>query len=157
MNKTHYIIILSIVVLFNAAIFAITVYDNSLTAYGHFAFSIICHQKEDRTFQINGQQMPVCHRCLGIYLGALLGVVGFLFYRNMKLSYFLISMLPMALDGGTQLVGLRESNSIIRLATGGIAGTACALFIIPSMFQLMNDYEKFLKKKYNIIFKRLRS
>lgn len=154
MNKTHYVIILSIVILFNASIFAITIYDSAFSAYGQFAFSIICHQKEDRSFHINGQQMPVCHRCLGIYLGALFGFLSFIIYRDMKLSYFLISLLPMALDGGTQLIGLRESNYIIRLATGGIAGTACALFIMPGILSVLNDCEKFLKKKYQLFLKK---
>ena len=31
--------------------------------------SVICHQIADRSFHIDGAQLPVCARCFGIYLG----------------------------------------------------------------------------------------
>ena len=37
--------------------------------------SVICHQKPDRSFRLWGVQMPVCARCAGLYLGAVLGVL----------------------------------------------------------------------------------
>jgi uncharacterized membrane protein len=40
--------------------------------------SFICHQIPERSFHIGGIQMPVCARCLGLYAGAALGVVGHL-------------------------------------------------------------------------------
>ena len=33
----------------------------------------ICHQIGERSFHINGQQLPLCARCTGIYMGALAG------------------------------------------------------------------------------------
>ncbi|MDP6582130.1 MAG: DUF2085 domain-containing protein [Vicinamibacterales bacterium] len=37
--------------------------------------SLICHQRSDRSFRPWGVQMPVCARCVGLYLGAAVGVV----------------------------------------------------------------------------------
>ncbi|MDP7691330.1 MAG: DUF2085 domain-containing protein [Vicinamibacterales bacterium] len=37
--------------------------------------SLICHQRPDRSFRPWGVQMPVCTRCVGLYLGAAVGVV----------------------------------------------------------------------------------
>ena len=37
---------------------------------GHF----ICHQRPERSFFIGGQQLPVCARCTGLYLGAALAI-----------------------------------------------------------------------------------
>ena len=33
----------------------------------------ICHQRPERSFVVHGQQMPVCARCTGLYVGALVG------------------------------------------------------------------------------------
>lgn len=153
MNLRHYLIILFIVILFNLSIFAVPFMSEPFSDIGYFGFSIVCHQKPDRSFFIQGEQLPVCHRCLGIYLGALYGVLGFVFYRSMPLKYFLLALLPMALDGGTQLLGLRESDYITRLITGGLVGGASALFIMPSLLEIVNECEKFLKKKTGYLLK----
>ena len=34
--------------------------------------SLICHQLPDRSFHLDGAQLPVCARCLGIYAGTAL-------------------------------------------------------------------------------------
>ena len=38
--------------------------------------SLICHQRPERSFHAWGAQLPVCARCAGIYLGALVAAVG---------------------------------------------------------------------------------
>ncbi len=35
--------------------------------------SFVCHQVPERSFHLAGFQLPVCARCLGIYLGASVG------------------------------------------------------------------------------------
>ncbi len=37
--------------------------------------SVICHQRPDRSFRLWGVQMPVCARCSGLYLGAVVGAL----------------------------------------------------------------------------------
>jgi hypothetical protein len=39
------------------------------------AGSLICHQLPERSFHLQGFQLPVCARCLGIYGGAAVGSV----------------------------------------------------------------------------------
>jgi len=36
--------------------------------------SIVCHQRPERSFHLWAAQLPVCARCTGIYLGAVLGL-----------------------------------------------------------------------------------
>ena len=36
--------------------------------------SFICHQLPERSFHIAGFQLPVCARCLGIYIGVSAGI-----------------------------------------------------------------------------------
>jgi len=40
----------------------------ALVVYG--IGSLLCHQKPERSFHLWAQQLPVCARCTGIYLGA---------------------------------------------------------------------------------------
>ncbi len=40
------------------------------------AGAIVCHQRPERSFHRDGKQLPVCARCLGLYGGGLIGVIG---------------------------------------------------------------------------------
>ena len=42
------------------------------------AGSLICHQQPERSFHLWTVQLPVCARCVGIYLGAAISAVAFL-------------------------------------------------------------------------------
>ena len=51
-----------------------------------FAFgSAICHQRPDRSFFVDGAQLPVCARCTGLYLSAAAGFLAWLVWRRLKL------------------------------------------------------------------------
>ena len=39
---------------------------------------LICHQRPERSFFIDGSQLPVCARCTGLYLSSALGFAGWL-------------------------------------------------------------------------------
>ena len=39
------------------------------------AGSLVCHQRPERSFYRDGAQLPVCARCLGLYVGGLAGVL----------------------------------------------------------------------------------
>lgn len=81
--------------------------------------------------------MPICARCTGIYAGVLAGLVAFplipmLRERVMRVVAF-AAITPLAIDGLTQLVGLRESTNPLRLATGAAAGIAFGLWILSAV------------------------
>jgi uncharacterized membrane protein len=40
------------------------------------ASSIVCHQRAERSFRIANVQMPVCGRCVGLYVSGALGLLG---------------------------------------------------------------------------------
>lgn len=42
------------------------------------AGSVICHQRPDRSFFVEGHQLPVCARCTGLYLSGLVGLGGWI-------------------------------------------------------------------------------
>lgn len=102
-------------------------------------YRIFCDELPTHSLFIGGYQICLCARCLAIYTTMLLVGVSLVFLRRTKpiqgIPWWLwfLAALPMALDGGTQLFGLRESNLALRLLTGAIFGLATALFALPQM------------------------
>ncbi len=81
--------------------------------------------------------MPICARCTGIYLGLLAGLLAFplipwLRERVMR-PIALLAIVPLGLDGFSQLLGLRESVNPLRVATGIVAGLAFGLWILSAV------------------------
>lgn len=103
----------------------------SVGLFLYLFFSPICHQLPERSFFLFGGQLPVCARCTGIYFGAL---VGSFFVRQKSPSpwFLVVAMIPLALDGVTQLF-FRESTNVIRLATGLIAGFAAVFYLYAGL------------------------
>lgn len=45
------------------------------SAVVYAAGAMVCHQRPERSFHYHGSQLPVCARCLGLYVGGLAGVL----------------------------------------------------------------------------------
>ncbi len=101
---------------------------------------LLCHQREDRTYKVCSDYMIVCARCFGIYAGflfplaILISMYGF-FTKSINLLYVFALLVPMAVDGLTQLFGLRESANWLRFITGYLAGLGAAyiFFVLVSV------------------------
>ena len=83
-----------------------------------------------------GWKMACCERDLAIYIGLL--VVGLLYARHRALpplgfQAYTLLILPMALDGFTQLFGWRESTWELRVVTGLVFGLASAWLVLPRL------------------------
>jgi uncharacterized membrane protein len=128
-----------------------------------YAFGdLTCHQMAGHSFFLNGNQMPVCSRCIGIYMGmCLIGAVavyrvplgGFveallslLFpkgierYGNRWILLFSACLLltcPLTIDGLVQYFTTYESWNGLRVATGflfGIAEGAVIIAIVSAFY-----------------------
>lgn len=104
------------------------------------AYHLFCAQTPTHSFYIAGHQVCLCERCLAIYSSMLLGGLLLVLWRNrgrrvlpLGWRWWIVAMLPMALDGGTQLFGWRESDVFLRVLTGTIFGLATALFALPQI------------------------
>jgi uncharacterized membrane protein len=86
----------------------------------------LCHQKPERSFFINGNQMSFCSRCTAIWIGITFGLGIMLFFQvsldNRFIYLILLSLIPIGMDGTGQLLGFWESTNIIRVITGLIIG-----------------------------------
>ena len=107
---------------------------NGASARWRLLFRMMCHGRPERSLEVFGTTMPICARCVGIYVGVLVGLaafglVRFLSERAMRVTLF-AAVMPLAIDGLTQLMGLRESTNELRMATGLIAGLSFGLWVL---------------------------
>jgi len=102
-------------------------------------YRFFCDELPTHSFFVFGYQICLCQRCLAIYTSMLLSGLTLALLRKRRdvpsITWWLwvVAMIPMALDGGTQLFGLRESNVWLRLFTGTIFGVGTALFTLPQI------------------------
>jgi uncharacterized membrane protein len=100
-------------------------------------FRLMCHGRPERCLDLFGVPMPICARCTGIYLGLIGGFAVYWLFRRasekaLRVAAF-IALTPLAVDGLTQLTGLRESTNGLRVATGLVAGLAFGLWILGAV------------------------
>ncbi len=90
-----------------------------------------------------GYKMALCQRDLALYGSLFLGglIFGLLRKRLRPLSLlgYALCLVPMALDGGSQLLGLRESTPLLRMITGGILGLGSVWMLYPRLEEAFRD------------------
>ncbi|MCK5259416.1 MAG: DUF2085 domain-containing protein [Thermoplasmatales archaeon] len=110
----------------------------------------LCHQKAERSFFINDNQMPFCSRCTAIWLGLAIGLGFMVFYRiqlNEKFLFVVIGgLIPIGIDGVGQLFGLWESTNIVRFITGLLVGIVCGISIVLIIDEVRGIYQEKNKK-----------
>ncbi len=106
----------------------------------------VCDQVPSHSYYLFGHQVCLCQRCLAIYCtlllsSALLTLLPRLRQQLRPLDWRLwfALILPMAIDGITQLVGWRESDLILRTITGFLFGLGSAWFILPRFAEIAQD------------------
>lgn len=103
---------------------------------------LLCHQKEERCYWMCSEPLIVCSRCLGIYFGFLLTFIFLLisfgfFTRRVEFLLAVLFLVPMGIDGVSQLFKFRESNNPLRFFTGYLAGFAVALVFYATVSRLL--------------------
>ncbi|MDG6220911.1 MAG: DUF2085 domain-containing protein [Candidatus Thermoplasmatota archaeon] len=123
-----------------------------------------CHQKESRSILLNENQMAVCSRDVGVFLGMALGAFlmlrvesspdmfengirslpGFMYRRLAKrpkiggLVIFAIAITPLLIDGFVQLLTSYESNNFSRVGTGIFAGWGVGIALCAMFMGIMH-------------------
>jgi uncharacterized membrane protein len=127
------------------------------------AYHPLCHQLPSRSLVVCDLPMALCARCFAIYAG--FWAVGVLYYviwlspwrrrlprHPIPWPVLILCLVPMALDGGAQLVfwptwgdqgvqwhALWESTNVLRVLTGGLAGLAAGAFVYPLLVRLFSE------------------
>ena len=118
----------------------------------------VCHRIEHRSFYVGDRPFPLCARCTGMYLGALLGILGMLIMGRGRAASMPPRWLMAILVGFMALMGVDGINSYatffpnlphlyepqnwLRLVTGMGTGLALATLILPVFNQTVwQDWE----------------
>jgi uncharacterized membrane protein len=88
-----------------------------------------CHRRKDRSIRFFGLEQVFCARCLGILLGGAVGLVCVIFHERIDLTWSLLLLMPLVLDGFLQLFRERESTNAVRLGTGFLFGLGLQFFL----------------------------
>ena len=105
-------------------------------------FSQICHQFSDRCYHIHGVALPVCVRCIWIYLGLAAGHVLFIYWKpeTVRITRALIGVITlMILDVLLERLGLYENWFWSRAVTGGLFGLIVSYFTLLGLRELYSE------------------
>lgn len=92
-------------------------------------FAMVCHQIPGRSPHVDGVQWAICHRDVGIYWGLAAGALAYMVsgwaptWMNKGIPMlFAISLVPMGLDWGLDVMGILDNSAASRIATGAVFG-----------------------------------
>lgn len=101
-----------------------------------------------------GWKVALCERDVAIYGSMVLAGVVFALLRNrvrrLPLPVFVLFVIPIAVDGLTQLFGLRTSTWWLRTITGALFGAGVVWLVYPYIQESMDDIRRNLEKKYGL-------
>jgi uncharacterized membrane protein len=96
-----------------------------------FGFSLVCHQHAERSFVLFGGSVAVCARCLGIYLGAALGLM-IRVPRELAWRLLVGTAAVSLVDCAAEMASLHGNWMIARFALGAALGIAAAILVRAS-------------------------
>jgi uncharacterized membrane protein len=88
-----------------------------------------CHRKKDRSIFFFGLENYLCSRCMGLLFGGIFGILLMWIRIEIPIILLILLMIPMLIDGFTQLFYWRESNNVIRFFSGLGFGVSVPLII----------------------------
>ena len=115
----------------------------------YWFFSPVCHQLTESSFIIYENQMAICSRCFGIYLGMILGVLiypllrSFDFTRVIHRRYMMLAPLPMVGDVVLLAMGVYPPLLWLKALTGLFFGFALPFYLLPALYQMVNQCVSF--------------
>jgi uncharacterized membrane protein len=116
--------------------------------------SLICHQLPDRSFHIDGAQLPVCARCFGLYAGAAVAAIGSWMAPNTLRralagagagAVLLIAVMPTAATVVAEWLDISRSSNAVRAFAGLPLGGAAALLLAGAAATL--HYERCTQRR----------
>jgi uncharacterized membrane protein len=117
-------------------------------------YQFLCHQLPSRSFFVDGYQVAYCERDAAIYTTLLVATLLFPLVRGrlkpLPWQWYLVMITPMAIDGLTQLVGLRLSNWQLRTVTGALFGLATAWLALPYVEEAFQDIRQSVSLKLDL-------
>ena len=99
---------------------------------------LICHQRPERSFHLSGVQLPVCGRCLGLYLSGAIGAVGAWFAPRRSMTRrnrtaLAIAAIPTAFTVSLEFAGLIHPGNVVRAVSALPLGATAAWLFVRSL------------------------
>ena len=114
---------------------------NTISKPIFYALHFLCAQIPSHSFYLFGHQLGMCARNLSIYgsmfVGSLIFVLSKKRLPGIPWWFWVLMILPMAIDGTTQMFGLRESTWELRVITGTLFGLGNIWFVLPLIQKLL--------------------
>ena len=108
-----------------------------------FSLHFVCAQIPSHSFYIFGHQLGLCARNFSIYTSMFIGSLIFVLSKKrlpgIPWWIWVLMILPMALDGITQMFGLRESTWVLRVITGTLFGLGNIWFVLPLIQKTLDE------------------
>lgn len=137
----------AVVVAVSIIILAIQLPPSTLLGKADVVGYAICHRISERSFFLDGRQMPLCARCTGTFLGAILGLGAMVLFRrrwaaglpSVPVLGVLVTFVALwGFDGLNSYLtffpgapNLYEPQNWLRLTTGLLNGLALVTFVFP--------------------------
>ena len=135
-------IVVSLVSLILVAPLAAASGHNEIAGAIYRGFSVLCHQRPDRSYFIDGHEFGVCSRCTGIYFGFALTLLAYPLLRSLRTTttparkWLLLAALPLVVDFSLTFFGLWENTHTSRLVTGLLLGSVAVFYVMPGIADL---------------------
>jgi uncharacterized membrane protein len=112
-----------------------------IIAFAYAVGSVICHQLPDRSFFIDGRQLPVCARCTGLYVSGAAGFVGWVALKIARggrqfpvspraaLAIVAGAAIPTAISYLTGVAGVWDGSNLTRAALAVPFGVAAGAVV----------------------------
>src|ERR1041385_2000527 len=106
------------------------------------AFGIVCHQRPDRSYFIEGHKLAVCARCTGLYAGFAVTLLLYPLIRSLKIAtnpsriFLILAAVPLGIDFSLTFFGIWENTHTSRLLTGVLLGSVAVFYVVPGIVDL---------------------
>lgn len=106
------------------------------------AFTLLCHQMDERSFHLAGFKLAVCARCFGLYAGALVGALAYPFVRPLARrdlptrGWLIAAAVPTSVDFALGFFHVWENTHASRFLTASLLGVVVAFYFVPGAVDL---------------------
>jgi uncharacterized membrane protein len=124
-----------------AAPYAIASHNAALVGIATLIYQgagLICHQRPERSFHLEGVQLPVCGRCLGLYVSGAIGALAAWFVsgrvapRGTRFAIFAAAV-PTAVTVSLEFLGLIHPGNVLRAVSALPLGATAAWIFVRSL------------------------
>lgn len=109
-------------------------------------FSGVCHQLPNRSPHIDGVQLALCHRCMGIYWALPIAAIVYGLSRGfwpikgrLGIVILLAATLPAGIDWIGDIIGWWTNTPASRMLTGSIFGIVAGYFLTKAVGDILSE------------------